>query len=249
MKNSLLAEGTKYFSTPGWALGGLALLFLGLMMPVGNTLNANLNGAPVTLATAMSGVDNIGLIVIMAIAATFVTQEYRYGIVKTSLLATPSRAQWLTAKAILMCVLAGLAALTLAVLSIAAVTILAAPGLNTDVTWAAAAPMVGRTALITAAMTLLAIAVGGLLRATPSAVTLIIAWPTIIELLISRLPGLSDIAPPYLLFSNVAYGIVGTDVALHFPWGPWGAVGYLTIVAGAAFLLTLTITTRRPLPN
>lgn len=249
MRDSILAERIKYFSTPGWALGALALLLLGMLMPIGNTINANVNGSEVGLGTAMDGVDNFGLVVLMAIAAMFVTQEYRYGVVKESLLATPSRVQWLTAKGIFIALVAIVSATVMGVLGVLAVSWLADSGPASSTLWSDAAPMIARAALITCAMTALAVAVGAVLRSTPAAVTLIIAWPTVIELLLSRLPGLTELLPPYLLFSNVVHGVIGDDLGVSFPWGAWGSVAYLAGIAVIAFTVAAVITARRSLPN
>lgn len=132
MTAAISAEQRKYFSTSGWIIGLLCLLAFGMVMPVGNAISVNANTqGTVSNVAGLGGVADFGLMVLMVIAATSVTQEYRFGTANASFLGLPGRVHWLAAKATLMAVIAALSATVLAVLGVVAVSLIAAPNSRT----------------------------------------------------------------------------------------------------------------------
>lgn len=144
MTAAISAEQRKYFSTSGWIIGLLCLLAFGMVMPVGNAISINANPqGTVSNVAGLGGVADFGLMVLMVIAATSVTQEYRFGTANASFLGLPGRVHWLAAKATLMAVIAALSATVLAVLGVVAVSLIAAPDKQDGVSLVAALPRLG----------------------------------------------------------------------------------------------------------
>lgn len=243
MTAAISAEQRKYFSTSGWIIGLLCLLAFGMVMPVGNAISINANPqGTVSIVAGLGGVADFGLMVLMVIAATSVTQEYRFGTANASFLGLPGRVHWLAAKATLMAVIAALSATVLAVLGVVAVSLIAAPNKQDGVSLVAALPQIGMAALTSAVMAVLAVGVGALVRSTAFAVALIVLWPTVVELLLAKLPGLSEHTPKFLLWANAGYAMTGRDMGTEFLWGPGGAVAYLAVIAAVVFVAGAVVT-------
>lgn len=244
--DALIAEQRKLFSTGGWLIGLVCLVAFGMVMPVGNAITANSSSAVVSNTAGLAGVADFGLLVLMVLAVVTVTREYQFGTAKTSFLGLPQRWQWLTAKALLMATLGALSSAVMAALGVLAVGAIAVPAKQNGVSVVAALPQVGMAALVTAIILVLVVGVAALVRSTPTAVALVILWPTVVELLLAKLPGLSEYLPKLLIWSNVGYAMTGNDSGVAFLWGPAGAVGYLASLAAILFAAGIVSTLIRP---
>ena len=118
-----------------------------------------------------------GLLVIVVIAAMFMTAEYRRGLIRITLAASPRRGQVLAAKAI---VIGSAAFVTGLVAAVIAVTV--GVRLSRDdgsyvlpVPWLTEVRVVAGTAALLAVAAVLALAVGALLRRSAAAITAVIA--------------------------------------------------------------------------
>lgn len=137
----------------------------------------------------------IGLIPLVALSVLFITAEYRRGMILTTLTASPRRGRVLAAKAVVLAGVAFVAGLIAAVLSF----LISEPELRDRMPNPLLYPdialsdgtvlraVVG-TALLLAAVAVLALAVGALLRNTAAAVTLVVVVLVLPVVLLSGLP-------------------------------------------------------------
>ncbi|MFF2852423.1 ABC transporter permease [Streptomyces sp. NPDC058001] len=223
-------------------------------------LTASGDIAPMVLDTdlvqrALSGAQ-IGLIPLAALGALFITAEYRRGMIRATLTASPRRGRVLAAKAV---VLAGAAFVTGAVGS-AVAFLFAEPALRERLPHPLYHPDLGLTdgpvlravlgtAVLLAAVTVLALAAGALLRNTAAAVTLIVVVLVLPLVLLSGLP--VDVAQWVMRLTPLA-GFAIQRTALRYeqvdtvclpedgcyPQGPWTGLtvlcGYAVVVLGVA---------------
>ena len=202
-----------------------------------------------------------GLIAVAVIGVMFITAEYRRGLIRTTLAASPRRGRVLAAKAIV------LAAVTFAVgLVAAAVTIPLGEHLLhesgnpippvTALTWL---QVVAGTAGLLAVSAVLALAVGTLLRRSAGAVTAVIAG-IVLPYLLATVPGILPVgAEQWLLRVTPAAGFavqetltqypqvntVYTPGTGYFPLSPWAGFAVLCAWAAAALVLALFLLRRR----
>jgi ABC-type transport system involved in multi-copper enzyme maturation permease subunit len=133
-----------------------------------------------------------GLIVIVVVAAMFMTAEYRLGLIRVTLAASPQRGQVLAAKA----VVAGVAAF---VVGLVAALIAVLIGLQLDhsqgmyvypVSWVTAVRVVVGTAALLAVAAVLAVALGTVLRRSAAAVT-----TAIVAIVLPFILGVASVLP------------------------------------------------------
>ncbi|MFE7353553.1 ABC transporter permease subunit [Streptomyces sp. NPDC057543] len=199
----------------------------------------------------------IGLIPLAALAVLFITAEYRRGMIRTTLTAGPRRGRMLAAKALVLAGIAFLTGLLAAVLSF----LLAEPALRNNrpnpgsypeaaLTDGPVLRAVLGTALLLAAVAVLALAVGALLRNTAAAVTLIVVVFVLPMVLLAGLPvgtahwlmkvtplagfAVQQTTPRYDFVSSVCLPEDGC-----YPQGPW--TGLAVPCAYAAVALGLAV--------
>ncbi len=196
-----------------------------------------------------------GLIAVVVIAAMFMTAEYRRGLIRTTLAATPRRGQVLAAKAIVI-------GLVTFVIGLAAAVIAAAVGtrLSRDqgsyvlpVPWLTEVRVIAGTAALLAAAAVLALVLGTILRRSAAAVTaaiVAIALPYVLEVA-SVLPfgaaeWLLRVTPAaaFAIQQSIPASPQVTDVytpPAYFPLAPWAGFavlcGFAALALGLAFFL------------
>jgi ABC-type transport system involved in multi-copper enzyme maturation permease subunit len=202
-----------------------------------------------------------GLIAVTVIGVMFITAEYRRGLIRTTLAASPRRGRVLAAKAVVL-----VAATFAAGLAAAAVTIPLGEHLLhqngnpippvTALTWL---QVVVGTAALLAVSAVLGLAVGTLLRRSAGAVTAVIAG-IVLPYLLATVPGILPVgAEQWLLRVTPAAGFavqgtltpysqVNTVYAPgtgYFPLSPWAGFTVLCAWAAAALALALFLLRRR----
>ncbi|MFI1394317.1 ABC transporter permease subunit [Streptomyces sp. NPDC020681] len=199
----------------------------------------------------------IGLIPLAALGVLFITAEYRRGMIRTTLTASPRRGRVLAAKAVVLAGAAFVAGLVAAVLSF----LLSEPALREKapnplfhpeaaLTDGPVLQAVVGTAVLLAAVAVLALAAGALLRNTAAAITLIVILLVLPVLLLSGLP--LDTANWVMKLTPLAgFAVQRTlpeyahtdDICLPedgcYPQGPW--TGLAVLCAYAALALGLAI--------
>ena len=193
----------------------------------------------------------IGLILVIVVGAMFITAEYRRGLIRTTLAASPRRGRILAAKAIVI----GTVTYVVGLVAAAVVVTLGQGVLRANGVYVQAAPaltelrLIAGTAALLAVAAVLAVALGALLRRSAVAVTTVIVVIVLPYLLaISVLPlgaaqwllRITPAAAFAIQQSAVRYPQVDniySPVDGYFPLAPWTGFGVLcawTVLALAA---------------
>ncbi|HEY7880318.1 MAG TPA: ABC transporter permease subunit [Streptosporangiaceae bacterium] len=202
-----------------------------------------------------------GLIVAVVIGVMFMTAEYRRGLIRTTLAASPRRGRVLAAKAIVLGAVTFAAGLVAAVIVIPVGERLLHENGNpippvTTLTWL---QVVAGTAALLAVSAVLGLAVGTLLRRSAGAVTVVIAGIVLLYLL-ATVPGILPVgAEQWLLRATPAAGFAVQQTLTqypqvqtaytpgtgYFPLSPWAGFAVLCAWAAVALALALFLLRRR----
>jgi ABC-type transport system involved in multi-copper enzyme maturation permease subunit len=198
-----------------------------------------------------------GLIAVVVVGAVFITAEYRRGLIRTTLAASPRRGQVLAAKAIVIGAVAFVAGLVAAIVAIPLSTQVSRA--NGNIIYPASAltevRMVAGTGALLAAAAILAVAVGATLRRSAIAVTaviVVIVLPYLIS--VTNLPGdgwllrlapaaafsIQQAIPNYPQVTSVCRPGLGC-----YPLAPWAGFAVLCAWAAAALALAFFLLRRR----
>jgi ABC-type transport system involved in multi-copper enzyme maturation permease subunit len=218
-------------------------------------------GQDLTVTTFLVGTF-AGLIALIVVAAMFITAEYRRGLIRTTLIASPRRGRVLAAKAIVIGSVAFAAGLVAAAAAVIFGTQLARGRVYVfPVAWLTELRMVVGTAALVAVAAVLALAVGTMLRRSAAAVTVVIVVIVLPYLLgvVSVLPaGAADwvlrITPAAAFAVQQAVPQYPQITALYspggsgggyFPLAPWAGFAVLCGWAAVAVALALVLLRRR----
>ena len=218
-------------------------------------------GEDLTVTTFLVGTF-AGLIALIVVAAMFITAEYRRGLIRTTLIASPRRGRVLAAKAIVIGSVAFAAGLVAAAGAVIFGTQLARGRVYVfPVSWLTELRMVVGTAALVAVAAVLALAVGSMLRRSAAAVTVVIVVIVLPYLLgvVSVLPaGAADwvlrITPAAAFAVQQAIPQYPQVTALYspggsgggyFPLAPWAGFAVLCGWAALAVALALVLLRRR----
>jgi ABC-type transport system involved in multi-copper enzyme maturation permease subunit len=218
-------------------------------------------GEDLTVTTFLVGTF-AGLIALIVVAAMFITAEYRRGLIRTTLIASPRRGRVLAAKAIVIGSVAFAAGLVAAAAAVIFGTQLARGRVYVfPVSWLTELRMVVGTAALVAVAAVLALAVGTMLRRSAAAVTVVIVVIVLPYLLgvVSVLPaGAADwvlrITPAAAFAVQQAVPQYPQVTALYspggsgggyFPLAPWTGFAVLCGWAALAVALALVLLRRR----
>jgi ABC-type transport system involved in multi-copper enzyme maturation permease subunit len=201
-----------------------------------------------------------GLIAVIVVATMFITAEYRRGLIRITLTASPRRGRVLAAKAIVIgsvTFVAGLVAAAAAVIFGAQLS----RHLGTYVfpaSWATELRMIAGTAALLAVAAVLALALGTVLRRSAAAVTLVmvaIVLPYILGvasvLPVSASDWLLRITPAAAFAVQQAAPQYPQVIALYtpgsgyFPLAPWAGLAVLCAYAALALGLAVVLLRRR----
>jgi ABC-type transport system involved in multi-copper enzyme maturation permease subunit len=201
-----------------------------------------------------------GLIAIIVVATVFITTEYRRGLIRLTLTASPRRSRVLAAKAIVIgsvAFVAGLAAAAAAV--IFGARLASARGSYVyPVPWPTELRVVVGTALLIALAAVLALALGTVLRRSAAAVTIVI-----VAIVLPYIMGVASILPvgasDWLLRITPAGAFAIQQAAPqypqvaalyspssgYFPLAPWAGLAVLCAYAALALGLAVVLLRRR----
>jgi len=228
--------------------GDIAPVVTGQAGDVGNTITEHLVG---TFA---------GLIAVIVVATIFITAEYRRGLIRITLAASPRRGRVLAAKAIVIgsvTFVAGLAAAAAAV--IFGARLASARGSYVyPVPWPTELRVVVGTGLLIAVAAVLALALGTVLRRSAAAVTIVIVVIVLPYLLgvasvlpVSASDWLLRITPAAAFAIQQAMPQYRQVTALYspssgyFPLAPWAGLAVLCAYAALALGLAVVLLRRR----
>ena len=202
-----------------------------------------------------------GLIVVIVVATMFITAEYRRGLIRTTLTASPRRGRVLAAKAIVLGSVAFVAALVAAAASVILGAQLARGRVYVfPVPWLTELRMVVGTAALVAVAAVLALAAGTIMRRSAAAVAVVIVVIVLPYLLgvVSVLPaGAADwvlrITPAAAFAVQQAVPQYAQVTALYspggaggyFPLAPWAGLAVLCGWTAIAVAIALVLLRRR----
>ena len=202
----------------------------------------------------------LGLVVIVVVAAMFFSTEYRRGLIRTTLAATPRRGAVLAAKAVVIGAVAFVTGLVAAVVSIGVgvpreenqgQVLLTAP-LLTEVR------VIVGTAAMLAVAAVFAVALGAILRRSAAAITIAVV-AVVMPFLLSALNVLPAGVGDWLLRLTPAAGLaieqsiprytqvtsITSPVQGYYPLSPYAGFAVLCLWAAAALALALVMLRRR----
>jgi ABC-type transport system involved in multi-copper enzyme maturation permease subunit len=213
----------------------------------------------VTIGQSLTGAF-VGLIAIVVVAAMFFSTEYRRGLIRTTLAATPRRGAVLAAKAVVIGAVAFVAGLVAAAVSIGVgvpkevnqgQVLLTAPLLTEVRVIVGTAAMLGVAAVF-------ALALGAILRRSAAAITIAVVavvMPFLLTALNVVPAGIGDwllrVTPAAGLaieqsiprYSQVTSAV--SPVQGYYPLSPYAGFGVLCLWAAAALALSLVMLHRR----
>ncbi|MDN5858170.1 MAG: hypothetical protein L0H84_06055 [Pseudonocardia sp.] len=247
----LAAERIKLFSTrsPWWCAGVVVVLLVGLTGLAAALYSPEQGSA----WPAIGGIGAVPMAVVAVLAALAVTGEYRTGTVRTTFLAAPDRVRALLAKTV---VVAAASAVLGLVASFAAWMLarVLAPHADLGLAGAAQWRAVAGVGAVYAVVAVFSIAVGILVRHGAGAVTALLVWMLVGEVVLGSLPGVGTGVAVWLPFRNLARflvaGVADPDPNRAFfgerlLFGPWAALAYAAGVAVAVLVMALAVARRR----
>jgi ABC-type transport system involved in multi-copper enzyme maturation permease subunit len=213
----------------------------------------------VTIEQSLAGAF-LGLIAIVVVAAMFFSTEYRRGLIRTTLAATPRRGAVLAAKAVVMGAVAFVTGLAAAVISVGigvpreenkGQILLTAPLLTE-------ARVIIGTAAMLAVAAVFAVALGAILRRSAAAITIAVVT-VVMPFLLTALNVVPAGAGDWLLRLTPAAGLaieqsiprysqvaaVTSPVQGYYPLSPYAGFAVLCLWAAAALALALVMLRRR----
>ena len=213
----------------------------------------------VTIGQSLTGAF-VGLIAIVVVAAMFFSTEYRRGLIRTTLAATPRRGAVLAAKAVVIGAVAFVTGLVAAVVSIGVGVpkeekqgqiLLAA-------SWLTEARVIIGTAAMLAVAAVFAVALGAILRRSAAAITIAVVT-VVMPFLLTALNVLPAGVGDWLLRLTPAAGLaieqsipryfqvttVTSPVRGYYPLSPYAGFAVLCLWAAAALALALVLLRRR----
>jgi ABC-type transport system involved in multi-copper enzyme maturation permease subunit len=202
-----------------------------------------------------------GLIAVIVVAAMFMTAEYRRGLIRVTLAASPGRGRVLAAKAIVIgsaAFIAGLAGDAIAV-PLGQRLLRANGNYVLPVSTLTEVRVIAGTAALLAVAAILALALGALLRSSAAAITAAITAIVLPYLLVSTLAALPAGAADWLLRLTPAAGFAiqqsrpqYAQVAAsytprngYYPLAPWAGFAVLCAYAAVALGLAIVLIRRR----
>jgi ABC-2 type transport system permease protein len=236
--NALAAERIKLLSTrsPWWGAALAVLLVTGATALLATAAPPEAGRIPPQVTATLL---QLGMVVVMVLAALAVTTEYRFGTIRTTFQAVPRRSTALLAKTAVVAVAAAVVGEVTAFAAWATTWALQpehALPLDGEPAWRAVAG--AGPAFAVAAV--LAVAIGVLLRQTAGAVTVLLVWALLAENLLAQVPGVGEHLAAWLPFSALS-GFLAGDT----PLGPWGSLGWAALLAGGLLALALAVAGRR----
>jgi ABC-type transport system involved in multi-copper enzyme maturation permease subunit len=215
------------------------------------------SGGGVDIAQALIGAF-AGLIVVIVVGTMFITAEYRRGLIRTTLTASPRRGQVLLAKALvtgLVTFAVGLVAAAVA-LPVVEQHIRAGGSFIDPVTVLTEVRLVAGTAALLAVAAILAVAIGTIFRrsaVTVTAVIVVVVAPYVVSTVLPS--GLSQwllrLTPAAGFAIQQAYpkypqlGIDYASTSGYYPLAPWAGFAVLCGWAAAALVLAIYLLRRR----
>ena len=203
---------------------------------------------PATLAT---GGWFFAQLVVIVLGALTITGEYGTGMIRSTFAAAPTRTPALLGKAFVLFVTVFVASAVAVALSwLVSLPFLGQLGMSVDFTDAESWRMLGGTPLYLATMSVLALAIGALVRHSAGAIAIVVGLVLVIESVLSAIPLRAfELVSPFLpataggrlLLDEVSLGFMSAmnDGPVLTPWQGYGVlVAWIVVLLGSALLVT-----------
>ncbi|SDP80934.1 ABC-2 type transport system permease protein [Actinopolyspora xinjiangensis] len=244
----LAVERMKLFTTrsPWWCMIVALALTVGFGALYAATLPAEFT---FDVAATQSG-GQLGMMVIMVLAALAVTTEYRFGTIKATFQAAPNRTAVMLAKSTVVTALAFVVG-EIAAFAAWGVSYLISGNevlaLDTSQEWVQLTGL----GLVYAGAALYALAVGMLVRQSAGAISLVLVWALLVESLVQLLPRVGNDLYDWMPFAAATRFLMqsgGAETSMSSqlpepPIGPWASLVYFLAIG--VVLLVLGIVTVR----
>lgn len=244
------AERIKLTSTrsPYWCIGIVVVLAIGVAALVGSTVRGTSVGPTATTSawTALIGLNQFGVLVLMIMAVLAITSEYRFGTIRTTFQAVPRRPTVLAAKAIVFGGLALVVTGVLAVVALVLVHILGGRSAGIDFADSGVLRQIWGTAVVAALYVLVGLGVGAIVRHTAGAIVVVLIWNLALESILRILPKVGSHIAPFLPFANAGRFLSDTSgEAVSYHWNVYGSLLYFAVFAIAVFAIGIVMVDRR----
>lgn len=240
----LAVERMKLLSTrsPWWC----AVVALGLTIGFAALLASQMD-RPIPVSMTQLGYQ-FGLMVVLVMAALAVTTEYRFGTIRATFQAVPDRTAALLAKTVVVAVVSLIIG-ELAAFGSWGVAWLISPESDLALSTAEQWRQVAGVGPVFAVGSVLAIAVGVLLRQTAGAVTLLLIWSMLVESLVALIPTIGEDVQKWMPFTVVgnflSAGAGSPAGATGAALGPWASLAYFAAIAVGVLAVSLVVVNRR----
>lgn len=196
---------------------------------------------------AAFGWHQIGLVLLIAVAASSVTQEYAHRLAPMTLLAIPSPWAVLAGKWVVHGAVAAVLSAVVLPVAVAAARVAATGRLSAapSAVGDAGAGLFLLGPVLAFLLTGLAVGLAAVVRSTAVVVVALPAWFWLAEPLVASVPGVGASLGRFLPLSN-AWDVLGVGDLPDPGWPPAIALLLVTAVAGLAFLTGTRVLSRRP---
>jgi ABC-2 type transport system permease protein len=191
------AERIKLTSTrsPWWCAGVATIGTAGLSALIAVAGDAE-GGLPITVGATQFGYV-VGMAVVMVMATLAVTSEYSVGTIRTTFLAAPRRGRALAAKAVVVAAVAATVGV-LGAFGAWAISALLLPAVDLSLAGVTEWRQVAGVGAVYLGASVVAVAVGILVRHTAGAVSIVLVWSLIAEQLFQLIPGIGEAVQQWL---------------------------------------------------
>ena len=251
MTAALKGEWAKVVATLSPKVCAVIALALGVGLPV--LIAFAVSTADATDTTGLRGADVISggagaaATTLMVMAVIAVAAEYRFGMIRTTLAATPRRLPFFAAKLVVLGVIATVVGALVAVLAFVVTNPVLASGTvdrSVDLGDPGVARMLVAVPLTVLLATLIAAAVAFLVRSPAAGIAIVVLWSLVLEPVFTNVPWLRQYVGPYLPFSSASQLLrvgPGSEHAL----APWTGFAVGTAWTAAFVALAAVVLTRR----
>lgn len=207
----LTVERIKLFSTrsPYWCIALVPVLGIGITLLVSRVDR----GSAASLSSSQAWV-GFAISIVMVMAALSVTTEYRFGTIRGSFLAVPSRSGLLVAKSVLLAIISFVLVEITSVVSYLLARAVHGPAAS-DAAFALSTAddyrVIWGPGVIAAVSAVLAIAVGILVRQSAGAIAIVLLWPLLVENLFALFGSFGRDLQPWLPFNASTAFYTGGD--------------------------------------
>lgn len=247
LTHAINAERIKLLSTksPYWCVAIVALLAVVFSVLIGLSTASSDVADDVRVSDYTNGITQVGIIILMIMAVLAVTSEFRFGTIRTSFQAVPSRGPVMISKAVVYGSLTAAISMILGIVAIALGKVLSGR-------YSGAVQLGGAEAVrqywglpvFTFLCILIGLGVGAIVRQTAGAIVALLLWVLALEAALTNIPKVKVVGP-YLPFNNASRFLSDRSNGIDYPWNAYGSLLYFALAAAVVFAVGLRLIKRR----